>query len=121
VAGALGYEAKLRTVELVVEPRSGAVRTSADPVGVGQLVLCLVGRTVATTPLGGRVLARAQTRAGAAVVELDHTPAAPEGGGGYDVDVLTMSATALGGRLERGAGDQGLERLTLTLPGNDRR
>jgi signal transduction histidine kinase len=121
VAGALGYEAKLRTVELVVEPRSGAVRTSADPAGVGQLVLCLVGRTVATTPLGGRVLARAQTRAGAAVVELDHTPAAPEGGGGYDVDVLTMSATALGGRLERGAGDQGLERLTLTLPGNDRR
>jgi signal transduction histidine kinase len=121
VAGALGYESKLRTIELVVEPRSTAVRTSADPSGVGQLVLCLVGRALAATPPGGRLLARALTRGGAAVVELDHTASAGEPAGGYDVDVLTTAAIALGGRLERGPGDQGLERLTLTLPGNDRR
>lgn len=121
VAGALGYEAKLRTVELVVEPRAGAVRTSAEPVGVGQLVLCLLGRVLATTAPGGRLLARAQVRGGAAVVELDHTPAAPGAASGYDVEVLMRSATALGGRLDRGAGEQGLERLTLTLPGIDRR
>jgi signal transduction histidine kinase len=121
LAGALSYEAKLRTIELTVEPRLAAVRTAADPAGVGQLVLCLVGRALAMTPAGGRLVARAVTRGGAAVLELDHTAGAGEPAVGYDVDVLTTSAETLGGRLERGAGDQGLERLTLTLPGNDRR
>jgi ABC-type amino acid transport substrate-binding protein len=55
------------------------------------------------------------------VVELESTPGASEPAVGYDVDVLTASAADLGGRLERGPGDQGLERLTLTLPGNERR
>jgi signal transduction histidine kinase len=122
IAGALGYEAKLRTVELIVEPRGAAVRTSAEPAGVGPLLLCLVGRVVAATPEGGRLVARALTRGGSAIVELDHTTtSAGEPGFGYDVDVLTTSATALGGHLERGPGDHGLERLTLTLPGIERR
>jgi signal transduction histidine kinase len=121
VVGALGYEAKLRTVELSVEPRTVAVRTPAEPSGVGRLVLCLLGRAIAGTPQGGRVVTRAVTRGGAAVVEVDHTANAGEASVGYDVDVLTTSAIALGGRLERGPGDQGLERLTLTLPGNERR
>ena len=121
IAGALGYEAKLRSVELTVEPRAASVRTSAEPAGVGQLVLCLLGRAIAATPPGGRLVARALARGGAAVVEIDHTASASEPAVGYDLDVLTTSAAALGGRLERGSGDQGLERLTLTLPGNDRR
>ncbi len=126
VVGALGYEAKLRGVEVVVEPRTATVRTSADPAAVGRLVLCLVGRVIAVTPAGGRVVARASSRAQEAVLELDHTPAAPGEAAGYDaagyeVDVLTTSTSALGGRLERGSGEQGLERLVLTLPGNDRR
>jgi signal transduction histidine kinase len=121
VAGALGYEAKLRTIELVLEARGAAVRTSAEPAGVGPLLLCLFGRVVAATPQGGRVVARALTRGGSAVVELDHTASAGEPGFGYDVDVLMTSAMALGGRLERGPGDRGLERLTLTLPGIERR
>lgn len=121
VAGALGYEAKLRSVELTVEPRTAAVRTPAEPSGVGQLVLCLMGRAIAATPQGGRIVSRAVTRGGSAVVELDHTASAGEAPVGYDVDVLTTSAIALGGRLDRGPGDRGLERLTLTLPGNERR
>jgi signal transduction histidine kinase len=121
VAGALGYEAKLRTVELVVEPRGAAVRIAADPAGVGRLVVCLLGRALSATPAGGRLVARAVTRGGSAVVELDHTVGAPGPAVGYDVEVLTTSAIALGGSLERGPGDQGLERLTLTLPGNERR
>jgi signal transduction histidine kinase len=121
VVGALGYEAKLRTIEVVVEPRTGAVRTSADPSAVGRLVLCLVGRVLATTPPGGRVVARALPRGDAAVLELDHTAGAAGDLAGYEVEVLTTSTSALGGRFERGPGEQGLERLVLTLPGNERR
>ena len=120
VAGALAYEAKLRTVELVVEPRVGAVRTAADPAAVGALVLSLVGRALAGTREGGRVVARAAIRGGAAVVELDRTPGDPDAALGYDLEVLVSAASALGGRLERGPGDPGLERLTLTMPGNER-
>jgi hypothetical protein len=80
-----------------------------------------VGRIIAATPPGGRLVVRALTRGGAAVLELDHSAPAPDAAVGYDVEVLMTSATALGGRLERGTGDQGLERLTLTLPGNERR
>jgi signal transduction histidine kinase len=121
VAGALGYEAKLRTIELTVEPRAVAVRTPAEPSGVGQLVLCLMGRALATTPQGGRVVARVVSRGGAAVVEVEQTAGAGDAPGGYDVSVLTTSAIALGGQLEHGPGGQGLERTTLTLPGNERR
>lgn len=121
VAGALGYEAKLRTVELTVEPRGAVVRTPAEPLGVGQLVLCLLGRALAAAPPGGRVLARALSRGGASVVEVEHTAGAAEAPAGYDVDVLASTAAALGGRLEGGPGEPGLERLTLTLPGNERR
>lgn len=121
LGGALGYEAKLRSVELSVEPRAGAVRTSAEPSGVGQLVLCLVGRAIAATPPGGRLVARAVARDGAAIVELEHTATAGEPAPGYEVDVLATSAAALGGRLDRAAAAPGIERLTLTLPGNDRR
>lgn len=121
IAGTLAYEAKLRSIELTVEARAGVVRTSAEPAAVGQLVLCLLGRALAATAPSGRLVARAFSSGGVAVIELDHTPGAGEPAVGYDVDVLTTSATMLGGRLERGPCDQGLERLTLTLPGNARR
>jgi signal transduction histidine kinase len=121
LAGTLAYEAKVRSIELTVECRTVVVRTSAEPAAVGHLVLCLLGRALASTAPGGKLLARALSSGGSAVVELDHTPGAGEPAVGYDVDVLTTSATFLGGRLERGSGGQGLERLTLTLPGNERR
>ena len=120
VAGALAYEAKSRSVELVVEPRAGAVRTGADPAAVGALVLSLLGRALAGTREGGRMVARAALRDGTAVVELDRTPGDPDVALGYDLEVLVSTASALGGRLERGPGDPGFERLTLTMPGNER-
>jgi signal transduction histidine kinase len=119
VAGAFGYEAKVRAVDLVVEPRAGAVRTAADPGEVGRLVLCLVGRTV-TAAAPGRLAARAVARGGAAVLELDWTPAEPGPGLGYDLDQLAAAAAALGGRLERTAAGPGPERLSLTMPGTER-
>lgn len=120
LGGALAYEAKLRSVELVVEPRAGAIRTGADPAAAGALVLSLLGRALAGTRPGGRMIARAGLRDRGAVVELDRTPAEPDGALGDDLDVLAATASALGGRLERGPGEPGLERLTLTMPGNER-
>lgn len=120
VMGVLGYEAKLRHVELVLDgPRAG-VRTAADPAHAGRLVLCLLGRTLAGTRDGGRLLARAATRSGSAVVEIDWTPGDPEPDLGYDMEVLGAGVGALGGRLDRATGDRALERLTLTMPGNER-
>lgn len=120
VIGVLGYEAKLRHVELAVEGARSGVRTSADPSHAGRLVLCLVGRALAATAEGGRFHARASARGGSAALEIDWTPGAPEPDLGYDLDVLAAGAAALGGRLERVAGDRGLARLTLTMPGNER-
>jgi hypothetical protein len=82
-------------------------------------VLCLVSRALAGTADGGRLLARAATRDGRAVVELDRTAAEPDRDLDYDLEVLAADAAAAGGRLDR-APQGGLERLTLTMPGNER-
>jgi hypothetical protein len=115
VAGTLGYDAKFRGVEVAVEPRTAAVRAGADPEAVGRLVLCVYGRALAGTPRGGRLTARAVSRGGSAVLELERTPGDPGDGLGYDMDVLAAAAAALGGRLERAPGE-GLERVSLVLP-----
>jgi hypothetical protein len=119
VAGALCYEGKVRGVELAIEPRAGAVRTSGDPAEVGRLVLCLLGHAVGTAA-PGRLAARAVARGGTAVVEVDRIPAEGGPGLGYDWDLLAAGAATLGGRLERAAAGPGLERLTLTMPGTER-
>jgi signal transduction histidine kinase len=119
VGGALGYDAKLRHVELVLEPSRGGVRTSADPPRAGRLVLCLVSRALAGTADGGRLVARALTRDGHAVLEVDRTPAEPDRDLDYDLEVLAADSAAAGGRLDR-APQGGQERLTLTMPGNER-
>ncbi len=115
VAGALGYEARCRGVEVALEARTGAVRGGADPEAVGRLVLCAYGRALAGTPSGGRLAARALSRGGAAVVELERTPGDPGDGLGYDWDVLAAAAESLGGKLER-TRDAATERVTLALP-----
>jgi hypothetical protein len=82
-------------------------------------VLCLVSRALAGTADGSRLLARAVTRDGRAVVELERTAAEPDGDLDYDLGVLAADSAAVGGRLDR-VPQGGLERLTLTMPGNER-
>jgi hypothetical protein len=120
VAGTLGHEARLRSVEVAVAPRSVAARTWADPSRVGLLLLCVVERAIATAAKGGRLLARADSREGAAVIELDRPAAPPEPSAEQDWDALAAAAGELGGRLERGPAGQGLERITLKVPGTGR-
>jgi signal transduction histidine kinase len=115
VAGALGYDARYRGVEVAVEPRTGAVRAGADPEALGRLVLCVYGQALEGTPRGGRLTARAAARDGAAVLELEWTAGDPGDSLGYDMGVLAAAAAALGGRLER-TREQGIERVTLALP-----
>jgi hypothetical protein len=115
VAGALGYDAKLRGVEVALAPRTGVVRAGADPEAVARLVLCAYGWALAATPRGGRLVARAAAQGGTAVLELERTAGDPGDALGYDMDVLIASAQAIGGTLARAGGD-GIERLTLALP-----
>jgi hypothetical protein len=116
VAGALGYDARFRGVEIAIEPRAGAVRAGADAEAVGRLVLCVYGRALAGTPRGGRLAARAVTGADAAVLELERTTGGDPGDGlGYDMEVLAASAAALGGTLTR-TRESEIERVTLALP-----
>ncbi len=119
VAGALGYDAKLRHVELTVEPSRGSVRTTAEPARAGRLVLCLVARALAGTAEGARLTARVAVRDGHAVLELDRTVAEPDRDLDYDLSVLAADSIAAGARLDR-ASVGALERLTLTMPGNER-
>lgn len=120
VTGAFGYDAKLGHVDLVLEASRGSVRTSADPARAARVILCLLARAIAATPKDGRLLVRAAARGSAAVLEFDRTPGDAAADFDYDLEVLAGAAEGCGGRLERAPGGQGLERITLTLPGNDR-
>ena len=115
-AGALAYDAKMRGVEVTLEPRMGSVRTGAEPDAVGRIVLCLFGWALAGTPRGGRIAGRAVARDGAAVLELERSGGDPGVGVGYEWEVLAAAAATLRGRLERSRDGQALERLTLAIP-----
>ena len=116
IAASLAFEASTRGVELSVVAQGSSARTSGEPEAVSRLVLSLVGTALAWTPQGGRLLARAGSREGAAVLELEYSPGDPASDVGYEFSVLCDAAQALGGRLERSQGERGLERLSLELP-----
>jgi signal transduction histidine kinase len=120
VAGLHTYEARRRKIDFTLDARPGGARTPCDPARVGRLVLALVGRALARTPEGGRFTARAAARSRESLVEVEHSTGDPGDGVGYELAVLTAGTVALGGRLERAQIQPGTERLTLTLPGNDR-
>jgi signal transduction histidine kinase len=119
VACLFAYEARRRRVELSLDAHPGAVRTRCDPARVGRLVLGLYGRALASTPDGGRLAARAEGREREVAIVVEHAAGDPDGDLGYDTDVLVAGAEALGGRFER-ARDERTERLTLTVPRNER-
>jgi signal transduction histidine kinase len=121
VATLLAYEGRRRRIALSVEAHAGVVRTRCDPARVGRLVLVLYGRAIGSTPDGGRFAARAEARDGEASIVVEHTAAGDPGADlGYDFEVLAAGAAALGGRFERARGEHRTERLTLTVPRNDR-
>ncbi|HEX9401677.1 MAG TPA: histidine kinase dimerization/phospho-acceptor domain-containing protein [Anaeromyxobacter sp.] len=120
IASLLAYEARRRRVDLVIDAHPGGARTPGDPARVGRLVLALLGRALARTPDGGRFAARAATRGGLAIVDVEHAAGDPDGDLGYEVEVLAAGAAALGGQFERAQVEKGTERLTLAMPGNER-
>jgi signal transduction histidine kinase len=119
VATLFGHEGRRRRITLMVDSPPGVVRTSADPVRVGRLVLGLFARALAETPDGGRLAARAEVRNGVATIGIEHVAGDPDPDLGYYTDVAAAAATALGGRFaqERRAG---AVHVSLTLPRNER-
>jgi hypothetical protein len=114
------YEARRRRIDLSADGQAGTLHTRCDPARVGRLVLVMYGRAMGFTPDGGRFAARAEARAAEAAVVVEHTAGDPDADLGYDSEVLGAGAAALGGRFERARGEQGIERLVLTVPRNDR-
>jgi len=111
----LGHDARRRRVELVVEAPRGTLRTTADPVRTGRLLLTLVAGAMAAAPDGGRLEIRAVAEGGQVVVRLAHAAADPALPPDYDSAVAAAAASALGGAfsVER---ERGVTRLLLTLP-----
>jgi hypothetical protein len=95
------------------------VRSRCEPGRVGRLVLALLSRALAETPEGGRLTARAETDGVSAVIRIEHVAGDPDPETGYYTEVAGAAAEALGGELAV-SGSEGIERLTLRLPRNDR-
>ncbi len=119
LASLLAHEARRRSVELVVDAAAGAVRTSCDPGRVARLALGLVTRALAETPDGGRLAVRAEARGELAALELEHAAGDPDPALGYYSEVAAAAARALGGKFAHERRD-GVERVSLELPRNDR-
>lgn len=119
VASLFAHDARRRRVALTVEAHAGAVRTAADPARVGRLLLGMVARALAATREGGRLAVRAVAEAEWAVVRLGQGAGDPGPETGYDIEVASATARALGGDLEV-LHEGGERRTVLRLPRNDR-
>ncbi len=113
------HDARRHRIEVVLDGQTGAVRTRSDPARVGRLLVGLLARALAETPDGGRLAGRAETLGPDVVVAIEHTAGDPDPDLGYYTDVAAAAAGALGGRFSLDRQDA-IERLTLTLPRNDR-
>ncbi len=113
------HDARRRRIEVVLDGQAGVARTRCDPARVGRVLVGLLARALAETPDGGRLAGRAETQGQDAVVVIEHTAGDPDPGVGYYTGVVAAAADALGGRFSLDRRD-GAERLTLTLPRNDR-
>jgi signal transduction histidine kinase len=119
VAALLSHDARRRRISLQVDAQPGAVRTSCDPARVGRLALGLFARALAETPDGGRLSARAEPRGRLAALSIEHVAGDPDPALGYYTEVAAAAAHALGGEFVQERRD-GVERLSLALPGNER-
>ncbi len=113
-----GHEARRRRIELTVDAPPGLVRTSCDPARVGRLVLGLFARALAETPDGGHLGAGAQANGAATAVGIEHAEGAPDPDR-YYTDAAVAAARLLGGNVAEERRD-GVARLTLTLPRNEK-
>jgi signal transduction histidine kinase len=114
----LSHDARRRRVELVVEAQPAVARTSCDPARVGRVVLGLFARSLAETPDGGRLAARATVKGATATITIEHVAGAPEPDLGYYSEVIAAAARDLGGEFAQERRD-GVERLSLALPRNE--
>ncbi len=119
LASLLTHDARRRGIELVAEAPTSPVRTPCDPGRVGRVALGLFSRALAETPDGGRLAVRAEVRGELAVVEIEHAAGDPDPSLGYYTEVAAAAAKALGGEFAQHRRD-GVERLSLALPRNDR-
>jgi signal transduction histidine kinase len=119
LASLLGHDARRRRVELVVDAPRGSLRSAADPVRTGRLLLSLVGGAMAAAPDGGRLEIQAAAGDGRVAVRVAHAAAEDGPPPGYDLAVAAAAAEALGGALAVRR-EPGVTRLALTLPRIDR-
>jgi signal transduction histidine kinase len=119
IASLFGHEGRRRRLTLSVDAQAGTVRTQADPVRAGRLVLGLFARALAETPDGGRLIARADAHGRSAVVAIEHTPGDPDADLRYYDEVTSAAAKALGGEFAQERRTDHV-RLSLALPGFER-
>ncbi len=113
------HDARRRRIEVVLDGQAGVARTRCDPARVGRLLVGLLARALAETPDGGRLAGHAESLGADAVVAIEHTAGDPDPDLGYYTGVAAAAADALGGRFSLDRRDA-IERLTFTLPRNDR-
>jgi signal transduction histidine kinase len=114
-ANLFGHEARRRRISLACEAGTATARVSGDPGRLARLLLGLLWSAVASTPGGGRLVARASGTADEVVLSVEHTRGAPDPALAWVRGAVSAAAAEMGGRLEESSeGD--IERAALSLP-----
>ena len=110
-----GHEGRRRRVAMACEAAPGAVRASGDPGRAARLLLGLLWRAIASTPEGGKLLARAAAVEGEVVLSLEHGRGEPDPALAWMGPVVAAAASAMAGRLEESSHEDTV-RVALALP-----
>jgi signal transduction histidine kinase len=110
-----GHEARRRGVAIACEAAPGAVRASGDPGRAARLLLGLLWRAIASTPEGGKLLARAAAAEREVTLSLEHGRGAPDPALAWMGPVVAGAASSMAGRLEESYHEDTV-RVALVLP-----
>jgi signal transduction histidine kinase len=114
-ANLFGHESRRRRLTMACEATPGTLRAAGDPARAARLLLGLFWRAVTSTPVEGRLLARAAASGDEVVLSLEHAHGGGEAGLAWMDAVVAEGAGAMGGRLES-AVDADPVRVALVLP-----
>jgi len=110
-----GHEARRRRVAMACEAAPGAVRASGDPGRAARLLLGLLWRAIASTPEGGKLLARAFTVQREVTLSIEHGRGEPDPALAWMGPVVAAAVSAMAGRLEE-SDHEDTVRVALVLP-----
>jgi signal transduction histidine kinase len=115
VANLFAHEGRRRRVTVSCEASGEGVRAAGDPARAARLLLGIFWQAVTWAAPGGRIVARAASSGGEAVLAVEHGHGTPDPTLAWMGAVVADAATAMGGRVEASSTGE-MVRVALVLP-----